>query len=161
MFLHVKGKMGELIIGMVEGVWKTRTIQRSPLEDRWRFVNAVLVRERSYSEEDRDHEGRQWVAQRMDGQEELKEKNVVCDDARESVSRNFAIKRGYLEHHGYSAGCPGCKALIRGTARQGHSEACRRRLEGLLSEHKRVEPGKESASTSQSGSRSRSRAARR
>lgn len=38
----------------------------------------------------------------------------------------------------YSAGCPGCKAVLRGTARQGHSEACRWRLETLLRDDERV-----------------------
>jgi len=39
------------------------------------------------------------------------------------------ITKDDLEKHGYSARCPGCQAVLRGTARQGHSKGCRERLE--------------------------------
>ena len=34
---------------------------------------------------------------------------------------------------GYTAGCPGCKALIKGTAATGHSGDCRRRVKEKIS----------------------------
>ena len=42
------------------------------------------------------------------------------------------IKKEDLEQYGCSAGCPGCKAILRGTATQGHSEACRSRMKTEL-----------------------------
>jgi hypothetical protein len=48
------------------------------------------------------------------------------------------IRKEDLEKHGYSANCPGCKSILRGTARQGHSESCRKRLEEELKDDPRV-----------------------
>ena len=43
-FLCVKGKSGEFIVGDSKGVWKTRTLQRRPAEERWEPGNAELVK---------------------------------------------------------------------------------------------------------------------
>jgi hypothetical protein len=48
------------------------------------------------------------------------------------------IRKDDLEKYGYSAGCQGCKAILRGTTRQGHSEACRARLETELRDDPRM-----------------------
>ena len=50
----------------------------------------------------------------------------------------FMIRKEDLEKHGYSANCPGCKSILRRTARQGHSESCRKRLEEELKDDPRV-----------------------
>ena len=42
-FLGVKGRTGEFIVGDSKGVWKTRTIQRTPTTSRWAQSNAELV----------------------------------------------------------------------------------------------------------------------
>ena len=42
-FLGVKGRTGEFIVGDSKGVWKTRTIQRTPMTTRWAPSNAELV----------------------------------------------------------------------------------------------------------------------
>ena len=39
-FLGVKGRTGEFIIGSPKGVWKTRTLQRTPMTTRWARSNA-------------------------------------------------------------------------------------------------------------------------
>ena len=43
-FLGVKGKTGEFIIGDSAGVWKTRTVQRKPIGERWNAGSAEMVR---------------------------------------------------------------------------------------------------------------------
>ena len=48
------------------------------------------------------------------------------------VARTF-LRRADFEQWGLSEGCPGCRYLKTGLGRQqAHSEACRRRIEGLL-----------------------------
>ena len=47
-----------------------------------------------------------------------------------------------MEQRGYSAKCSGCASVIRGTTRQAHSAACRKRLGEILKgtdKYKRVE----------------------
>ena len=48
------------------------------------------------------------------------------------VARTY-LRRADFERWGLSEGCPGCRYLRPGQGRQqAHSEACRRRIEGLL-----------------------------
>ena len=39
------------------------------------------------------------------------------------------IKKSDVDEHDLTVRCPGCISILRGTARQEHSDACRRRLE--------------------------------
>ena len=51
------------------------------------------------------------------------------------VARTY-LRRADFERWGLSEGCPGCRYLRTGQGRQqAHSEACRRRIEGLLNCH--------------------------
>ena len=50
----------------------------------------------------------------------------------EPVPRKVYIQKEDLEEHGYTVGCPGCKSVLRGTTRQGHTEGCRKRVEKEL-----------------------------
>ena len=50
----------------------------------------------------------------------------------ERAPRGFAIRPKDLETHGPSGQCPGCRAMMLGTARRGHSEACRARFEKAM-----------------------------
>ena len=51
----------------------------------------------------------------------------ICDEASGEV--RMYIKNSDVEEHGYTVRSPGCISILRGTARQEHSDACRRRLE--------------------------------
>ena len=42
------------------------------------------------------------------------------------------FSRENLEEFGFTTRCPGCMSLLRGTARQAHTENCRRRIEEEL-----------------------------
>ena len=54
----------------------------------------------------------------------------IRDEARnEVVPRRMYIKKSDVEEHGYTVRCFRCISSLRGTARQEHSDACRRRLE--------------------------------
>ena len=56
------------------------------------------------------------------------EDEMEKEEADQKVLVRFMIKREDLEKQGFTKRCPGCKAILRGTARQGHSEQCRARL---------------------------------
>ena len=43
-YLGVKGKTGEIIVGTTEGIWKARSIQRKPTGQRWLSSSADMVR---------------------------------------------------------------------------------------------------------------------
>ena len=42
--------------------------------------------------------------------------------------RRFRIRKEDLEKFGYTAGCPGCRAVSRGTTAMNHTEECRKRI---------------------------------
>ena len=77
---------------------------------------------------------------KMDG-ERLKSEVIVMDkeykeqlEAEEHVPvpKRVYVSRENLEEFGFTARCPGCVSLLRGTARQAHTENCRRRIEEEL-----------------------------
>ena len=50
----------------------------------------------------------------------------------EPAARRRVITQLELEKYGFTLGCPGCLAKQRGeVAKRGHSEACRKRIEGM------------------------------
>ena len=129
-FLGVKSMTGEFIIGDEHGVWKTRTLHRKPVEERWdaedlRKVTGVPWKNSSEDPE-ADGEDLPEIIKLMDDDEAQRHQDEAIKDA---VPRSFAIKKEDLIKYGYTSGCPGCKAVLRATARQGHTAACRRRLE--------------------------------
>ena len=57
----------------------------------------------------------------------------------ENVPRNFYVRKRYLEEHGYTEGCPGCKNVRQGAKKGvgyavGHTPACRERIFNKLNE---------------------------
>ena len=51
------------------------------------------------------------------------------DMEHEVMPRNVYIKKEVLEEFRLTVGCPGCISVLKGTARQMHTDGCRRRLE--------------------------------
>ena len=53
----------------------------------------------------------------------------------EPVPRRQGITETELDKYGYTPGCPGCIAKQKGmTAKKGHNEVCRKRIEALMKE---------------------------
>ena len=130
-FLGVKGSTGEMIVGDEKGVWRTRSIRRKPAGERWSRENMGRIG------------GVPWkMTKESEGDgEELKNEVTIMDkdyrerareEEHEAVPRKVYISKDDLEIHGYTVGCPGCKSVLRGTTRQGHTEGCRRRVEKEL-----------------------------
>ena len=66
------------------------------------------------------------------------EKEIMKEVFKEAVPRTFMLKQEDFETHGYSAGCPGCAALLRGTSKQKHTQECRDRMMRNNAEDDRV-----------------------
>lgn len=129
-YLGVKGKTGEIIVGDKSGVFKTRTVRRKALEDRWRAETANLVTGVPWktSENDKDADGEDYEVIRLGTSFA---ERPSCAEAPSSIPRNAPITKHELEIHGYTSKCPGCAAILKGTSRQGHSEACRKRFNDI------------------------------
>ena len=68
------------------------------------------------------------------GDEEVERVRVAID-----VPRGFVITLDDIQKFGASAGCPGCKALLKGTTRQKHHDECRRRLAREMNDSSKVQ----------------------
>ena len=75
-------------------------------------------------------------------EEEAKEKEegheVVIVRTKETMPREFYIKKKDAEKHGYTRGCGGCSSWFRGLGRQPHTEGCRERFRKLMEEEDKV-----------------------
>jgi len=129
-YLGIRGRSGEVIVGDGKGVWKARSVQRKPVGDRWDPTTSDLVKHVPWrtSDEDPKVDGEKPEVVKLTPDGEQLQREVM----RETVPRKVAIAKQDLEEFGYTAKCPGCLAVLRGTTRQGHSQDCRRRMQEEL-----------------------------
>ena len=141
-YLGVRGKSGELVVADRTGVWRTRTAQRKPFDERWDPKVADEINHFPWTCADRDagDEAEEAIELKMKG-EELEQE--AAKEVPEVVPRNFYIKAKDLREHGYTSRCPGCTSIIRGTARQEHTQTCRKRLEELMKDTDRFKASRE------------------
>ena len=121
------------MVGTKQGVWRTRSVRRKPIGDRWSRSNIdhiVGVPWLPNPGEGGDLEDVGGGVRVMD--KDYRERIRQDENAHEAVPRSVFITKDDLEENGYTVGCPGCKAILRGTTRQLHSKACRKRLEEIL-----------------------------
>ena len=132
-FLGVKGSTGEIIVGNEKGVWVTRTVRRKPEEERWDRKNIEKIVGVPWRKNDQD---KNTDGEAMKGEVRIMDKEyrerMQMEGHEETVPRRVYIKKDDLETFGYTVGCPGCISILKGTARQAHSEACRKRMEEKL-----------------------------
>ena len=79
-FLCVKGISGECIVSDSSGVYKSRTVQRRPISDRWDIASSDLVRYvlRKSSESDEEADGEVLVAIKLTDEE-------IAEQVREGI----------------------------------------------------------------------------
>ena len=60
-----------------------------------------------------------------------------------TVPKRVHLTKEDLDWLGYTSKCPGCKSILMGTTRQGHTETCRKGIEGELKNTQRLERAQE------------------
>ena len=134
-YVGVRGRSGEIVVQDSTGTWRTRTVRRRPLEERWDAKYADEVVKVPWVKADgKEDIAEEKVGLRMNDEEF---ENEAAKEVPEIVPRNFYIKAKDFEEHGYTSGCPGCASLIRGGARRGHAKECRKRMEDILKDSDR------------------------
>lgn len=121
--LGMKGSTGETIVGDERGVWVTRAVRMKPEAESWDRKSLDNIVDIPWS-----------LGKPLSGAEAIGEfkadVTAMGKDYRETirqeemVPRRVAITRSDLETYGYTVKCPGCVALLKGTARQAHSAEC-------------------------------------
>ena len=62
--------------------------------------------------------------------------------SKEIAPKGFTITKEDLDTHGYSKGCRGCTAVLRGNRAQTHTAGCRQRLERKMKDVEKVKTAK-------------------
>ena len=138
-FLGVRTVSGEVIVGTKEGIWKTRTVTRKPVEERWSKDAETLVGGVPWkmSADDEEADGvmeKFGLGAKMTAEDEQR----IAEEVKETVPRRFLIQKRDLDAHGYSKDCAGCRAALGGRVRQAHSEECRKRLMEMMAGSEKV-----------------------
>ena len=128
-----RGQSGELIVSDREGVWRTRTVQRKPIEDRW-LEDAQKTWWADAEEDEAQGEAEKLVTEVTEAEKEA-EKQVEFGD---KILVRFHTRKLDLGKQGDTASCPGCRAALRGTTKQRHTETCRARLFKATADDDRV-----------------------
>ena len=134
-YLGVKATTAEVIVGNRIGVWLTRIVRKKPAKERWDQSNLEMVVAVPWRKNEDDP--------KMNGERLKSEESEVVTMDKEyrekleaeehvPVPKRVYISRENLEEFGFTAMCPGCMSLLRGTARKAHTENCRRRIEDEL-----------------------------
>ena len=148
-YLGVKGSTGEIIVSNRDGVWKTRTVQRRPKEERWKIESVNEVSGVPWRMNERDpNVGVEAMGGKVidlrDGQALGKnEEEEVRERVKLHLPRSCRTSEEDYQMHGYTRQCSGCKALLGGTAIQKHSDLCRKRMAEALVGQRRVEEARE------------------
>ena len=131
-YLSVKATTAEVIVGNRHGVWLTRTVRRTPAEERWDRSNLEMIVADPLRKNEDDP---------MMDRDRLKSEVIVMEkkykERWEAEEHVLVPKRVWnslanSEEFGFTARCPECMSLLRRTARQAHTENGRRRIEEEL-----------------------------
>ena len=114
----------------------TRTLRRKPEQQRWDPENVKLIggvpwKTSAMTDYDKD-DGMMpddKITEMPEPRRRMEEDEQEEVRASVEIPRSFNIRKTDLEEHGYTKGCLGCRAVLRGGTRQGHNMECRKRFE--------------------------------
>ena len=114
--LGVKGRSNEIIVSESSGVWKTRTVQRRPIGDRWDVKNAEQIQFVPWKvhEEDEKADGDVLVAVKLTEEEVAEQLKVADFDLTDTaVPRRFYVTTKLLKEHGFLPNVKGAVLYLR------------------------------------------------
>ena len=132
-YLGMCRRTGAAFIGDEKDVIRAHAIRRTPVEDRWKPELLKEVKGLPWlmrpSEEGSGNQGATTI---------IRPQEIIpqVETAPEEPIRPLRVrlKPSDFEAHGYTGGCPGCRALLRKGRPQSHSEECRARMEVILNQ---------------------------
>ncbi len=124
-YLGVHPTSSEAYIATENGAMKARTVRRLIRDNRWDPEMIAAIK------------GVPWATRREEEGsgvplEVLVQENPAMQEEAIRPTRRLRIEKKYLDKHGYTEGCKGCRAIRMGGPPVTHSEACRKRVEELI-----------------------------
>ena len=107
-YLGLKATTGEIIIGTERGAWRTRTVQRKTIEERWNKDNCVNVGGVPWRTHDEDPkvDGEKIECRILEG---LERKVLEEAAAKEIVPRGSTSRRRIMKNMGTPRGAQGAQ----------------------------------------------------
>ena len=120
--LGIKASAGEVIVGDRNGVWITRTVRKKTAKERCERSNLQMIVAVPLRKNEDD--------EKMDGERLEGEVVLMDNDFRDKLKMEEHVsvpKRAYISREdigtfGFTARCLGCLSILKGTARQAHTE---------------------------------------
>ena len=140
-YLGIKIRTSEKIVGTSEGIFVVQSVRRKPLQDRWNADKVSKLWGVPWKLTQAEENGQTEIIELpypIEIEPEMSEVPNVMAEAHEgtkNIRRTYLTKKD-LQTHGYTKGCPACGAISGGFDRSGvvHNDECRKRLEGKLKE---------------------------
>ena len=132
-FLGYRSGSGETIVGTSKGVFRTRTVQRKPWEQRWGSENLDMVvgtpwKTSGEQDKESDEGIMPEIVVRMEVPDAEKIDRPVARPV-EFVPRRVYLRSKEFDEHGFTPGCSGCTSMMKGEKKSiHHSEECRARM---------------------------------
>ena len=103
-YLEVKGTSGEITVETKDGVWKTRTVRRRPMEERWSPANMDMIVGGQWRKNDDDEKGGEemkgGIIKLDEGVMEDVEKKTTREVADIMPPKAFHTKKEDYDKHG-------------------------------------------------------------
>ena len=146
-FLGMRMRLDEIIVGTADGVIKARTIRRRPKGEQWSAeelknmkgtpsmpvpgVQSDNITSRVGREAEDEEEGRPQVEEEPNEDGDVQQEPVTREKnwAREEpMLRKMYVRRSDIVRFKGTPGCPGCKAIEEGARPKPHNDRCRARI---------------------------------
>ena len=144
-YLGVKAATDEVVVGTAEGIFRTRTVRKKPKEDRRGVKHMDMIGGVPWRTQNGDEatDGERLTTELRPDQAEQVSTEVEKENlSKEIAPKVFTITKEGLDTHGYSKGCRGCTAVLRGNRAQTYTAGCRQRLERKMQGVEKVKTAK-------------------
>jgi hypothetical protein len=141
-FLGTEWRTGAAHVGAKEGVLEAHGIRRVPQEVRWNAELVQAVKGFPWRRKNPVDGVPEMIRVRHLTEEgEVKGPEVKPED--EPRMTQVRLPKKLFEDHGYTSGCPGCRALLRNMVPRSHKAECRERMEKIMSQTEEGEKRKD------------------
>ena len=126
-------RSGENLVAINDGVYVVGDVRRKAEDERWsrEAVDAIRGSPGRPANGSGIREPPAYKIDKKDPREEIVHKPVSVQVSEAKVHK-WAIRPSDVAAHGPTSGCRGCMAVMLGLPREGHSDACRARMEELI-----------------------------
>ena len=131
-FLGFYWKTSEALVGTPEGVKRAGTIRRVGAHRRWDADGLDKIRGVPWQWDPEADEVADNLMVRMLSEEEKQQLAGQGADAEPKTVYRMRLKRDDFISRGFTEGCARCKSILSGGPVRNHTEACRKRMEGLM-----------------------------